>query len=253
MSLERHELLEKDVGAYVLGALGETETARFEQHLEECHICRDEVEQLRVAADALPRSVVPFAPPESLKRSLMETVRAEAAELATERGSASARVGDRRWGWARRLVAGSGAARRGPRPALAWVSAAFILVVGVLAGYAGTHVLSNDDETQTLSAAVDRERLPAGSGSLLVRDDRGEGAILRVHGMPALSKGGVYQVWVMRGDEVVPGPLFSVGANGAGAAAVEGDLDGADAVAVTRETAGGARSPSEDPVLTVKL
>ena len=57
-----------DVGAYLLGALEPAEQAAFEGHLATCPECRDEVEQLRLAVDALPRSVEPFAPPPSLKR-----------------------------------------------------------------------------------------------------------------------------------------------------------------------------------------
>src|SRR3954471_4778768 len=70
-----HDRLQDDAGAYVLGALEPAEQAAFEGHLATCPECRDEVEQLRLAVDALPRSVEPFAPPASLKRSLMEAVR----------------------------------------------------------------------------------------------------------------------------------------------------------------------------------
>ena len=50
----------------------------FERHLRGCDDCRDEVERLRPAADALPRSVEQVEPPPSLKRSLMEVVEREA-------------------------------------------------------------------------------------------------------------------------------------------------------------------------------
>src|ERR687893_125316 len=50
---------EQSVGAYLLGALDETETRNFEDHLEECPVCREEVERLRPAVDALARSVPP--------------------------------------------------------------------------------------------------------------------------------------------------------------------------------------------------
>ena len=41
--------------------------------------------------------------------------------------------------------------------------------------------------------------------------------------------------------------------DGDGAAAVTEDLEDADAVMVTREQAGGAKAPSEKPVITVPL
>ena len=54
-------------------------------------MCRDEVDRLRPAADALPRSVQPLAAPPSLKASLMAVVEAEARERAgTERPARAA-------------------------------------------------------------------------------------------------------------------------------------------------------------------
>ncbi len=47
MSVERHEMHEQDVGAYLLGALSDEEHTRFVSHLRECHVCRDEVERLQ--------------------------------------------------------------------------------------------------------------------------------------------------------------------------------------------------------------
>ena len=44
-----------------------------------------------------------------------------------------------------------------------------------------------------------------------------------------------------------------MGEDGDGAPAVRDDLEGADAVLVTREAAGGARAPSEEPIVAVEL
>ena len=95
--------------------------------------------------------------------------------------------------------------------------------------------------------------MPEASGSLTVSSDQSEGAILRVHGMPSLPSRETYQVWVQRKGEVVSQSIFNVGTNGDGAAAVPDDLEGADAVLVTREPAGGARAPSGRPMVSVKL
>ena len=83
--------------------------------------------------------------------------------------------------------------------------------------------------------------------------DQREGAILRVHGMPSLPSRETYQVWVQRKGEMVSQSIFNVGEDGNGAAAVPDDLEGADAVLVTREPAGGARAPSGKPVVSVGL
>jgi hypothetical protein len=71
--------------------------------------------------------------------------------------------------------------------------------------------------------------------------------------MPSAGRGRVYQAWVQRQGEVVRQPTFETGRDGAGAVALPGDLSDAEAVLVTRERRGGARAPSEDPVLRVRL
>ncbi len=112
MSVERHELLQEDVGAYLLDALDDAERRRFEDHLQECPVCADEVERLRPAVHALPRSVLPVAPPPSLKASLMGVVEAEARE---RQGLGPRRASPLAW-IAERLAAGGGG-RRAAQPA----------------------------------------------------------------------------------------------------------------------------------------
>ena len=246
MSVERHDIHQESVGAYLLGALDERECKSFESHLAECPVCRDEVERLRPAADALPRSVPPVSPPPGLKAALMAEVESDLRE----RGETPVR--SRVLAALRDRLASAGDALAGTRPAVAWVSAAFVLIVGIVTGYAATQVTSGDD-ARTVAASVDKESVPFGGGSLRVAGDASEGAILRVHGMPRLENNSVYQVWVRRDGETIPQSLFRVGADGGGAAAVSEDLEDADAVMVTREPAGGAQAPSEEPILTVPL
>lgn len=224
-----------DAAAYLLGAMPELEQQAFERHLETCAACREELELLRPAAEALPRSVTPVRPPDSLKRSVMEAVESEAPTPAPRR-----RLRDR----LPSLVS------RGP--AVAWVSASFLLLVGLGFGAVGATLLSGDDG-RTISAKTDSVRVPEASGSLTVSSDASEGAILRVNGMPSLPRRETYQVWVQRKGEVVAQSIFNVGPNGDGAAAVPDDLEGADAVLVTREPAGGSRAPSGRPMVSVAL
>ena len=247
MSVERHDIHAEDPAPYVLGALTESEVRRFESHVAACAVCRDEVERLRPAADALPRSVEPVKPPACLKQALMAVVeddvrtRDGASEtVAAKRPGALARM--------RKRLSGGG------RPALAWASACCALFVGVLAGgYAATQLPAEEQGGRTVAAKIDEARLPSGSGSLVVPASMRDGGVLRVQGLPALDSDSVYQVWVRRGGELISQSLFSVGQNGEGAAAVTDDLEDADAVLITREDVGGAKAPSENPVLTVPL
>jgi anti-sigma-K factor RskA len=230
---DAHERYEQDLGAYMLEALEEDESRALEQHLEDCAHCRAEQQRLRLAADALPRSVLQVAPPASLKASLMTEVYGEAPAAPRRR--------------LRDLLPDLG----GMRPQLAWVSASFLLAVGIACGW-GISQLAGSDDTRVITAQVDEKRVPFASASLVVPEDSDSGAILRVNGMPTLPTHRVYQVWIQRGRELTPGTLFNVGEDGTGTPAVRSLAD-AEAVLVTREAAGGARAPSEEPILQVRL
>jgi anti-sigma factor RsiW len=237
VSARDHTQYREEIGAYLLGALTDLERQAFEQHVAGCAECRDELERLRPAADALPRSVEQVEPPPALKTSLMEVVESEARE----RSGAPAEP--RR---ARRRIRLPSIA--GFRPAL--VAAA--LALGLVAGF-GVAQLGGEDEARTVAATVDEGRLPDASGNLRIQGEGEDGAILTVHGMPPAGGDRVYQAWVQRDGMVVPQPTFEVGADGAGAVAVPDDVSGAEAILVTREARGGARAPSEQPLIRVPL
>ena len=238
MSARDHAQYREEIGAYLLGALTDLERQAFERHVAGCAECRDELERLRPAADALPRSVEQVEPPPGLKTSLMEVVESEARERP---GAPAARQRK-----PRRIRLPSLA---GFRPAL--VAAA--LALGLVAGFGVAQLGGGEDEARTVAATVDEGRLPDASGSLRIQGDGEDGAILTLHGMPPAGGERVYQAWVQRDGTVVPQPTFEVGADGGGAVAVPHDLSGAEAILVTREARGGARAPSERPLIRVPL
>jgi hypothetical protein len=71
--------------------------------------------------------------------------------------------------------------------------------------------------------------------------------------MPAPKPGQVYEIWLKRGDQVQPGPLFSTDRSGNGAGAIPDDLEGVSTVLVTRERTGGAKTPSEVPIISARI
>jgi anti-sigma-K factor RskA len=236
-----HERHQGNGAPYLLGALSELEQQAFESHLGHCASCREEVERLRPAAEALPRSVTPVAPPPGLKAALMEVVESESRE---RRAPVRRPLGERLRG----LIPNLG----GMRPAAAWMSAAFLLAVGIGGGFGVARVTGGND-TRTVQANVDAARAPEASASLRVYGDGENGALLRAHGLPSLPRGRVYQAWVQRGREIVPQSTFDVGRDGGAATAVVEDLRDADAVMVTSEPRGGSMAPSEDPLLRIAL
>jgi anti-sigma factor RsiW len=236
MTAREHTSYQEEIGAYLLGALTDLERQALERHMQGCVECREEVERLRPAADALPRSVEQVGPPPSLKASLMEVVEREARE----RSGAPARPSLRR---RLRLP------RLGPvRLALAGAA----LVLGLVLGF-GVAQLAGDGSARTVVATVDERRVPDAGATLRIEGDGEDGAILRVQGLPSLGGRQVYQAWVQRDGAIVPQPTFEVGADGGGAVAVPDDLSDASAVLVSREPRGGSRAPSEAPILSVRL
>ncbi len=239
-----HTTYRDEVAAYVLGALSDSERAAFEGHLVDCHECRSEVEQLRPAADLLPRSVEQVEPPPSLKRSLMEVVELEAQERGQAAAPAPGSERARRplWGRLRDLLGGS------LRPVLV----AGGLLLGLMAGY-GIAQLGGDEGGRSVVASVNRGAVPDASARLEIQGEGKRGAILEVRGMPSPRGDQVYQAWVERDGMIEPEMTFEVTPDGRGAVAVPDDLSDAKAVMVTQEPRGGSRAPTGNPLLTVSL
>ena len=67
-----------DVAAYALGALEPNEASAFEEHLETCVVCRDELESFVHVVDALPMAAPQYRPSRALRRRVMKDVHATA-------------------------------------------------------------------------------------------------------------------------------------------------------------------------------
>lgn len=200
-----------DVGAYLLGALNDSERKAFERHLRDCDDCQEELERLRPAAEALPGSVKQLEPPPSLKKRLMAEVEPP---------------------------------RRAPNRSLLAAAAALVIALAVAFGVSQL----GGDDTRTVTATV-ADAMPRAGGRLDIDGDR---ATLHLHDMPDLGATRVYQVWLQHGDRMVPARTFEVGRSGIGDVRLP-DVRKTDGVYVTREDRGGARVPSEDPIVSVPL
>lgn len=243
-----HGQHQENLASYSLGALPPLEAQVLERHLASCSDCRDDLERLHWAAQVLPRAVEPFEAPAWLRTSVMAAIAAEAGQTVVTPAPAEVHAARSR----ARPPLRERLAGRFLRPSLALASALVLLLTGVAGGYGVSRLTDGGEDSRTHTADVDRSRLPRGSGSLVVRGD-GDGAVLRVHGVRPAAEGRVYEVWFDRGGEMVPVSLFSVDSNGRGLAAIEGDLEGVDAVFVTREPVGGSPAPTEVPIMSVDL
>jgi len=227
-----HDRWQDASAAYVLGALDEAERAAFEDHLAGCPACREEVDDLLPAANALPMSVEPVDPPPSLKARIMAEVEREASLLAAAGPEADrpvpAPARGRRLPW------------RMPRLAPAAVAAA-LLVLGVAIGI-GVATFRGAPE-RTVAAQV--SGAPGATVEIEVNDEEGR---LMARGLPAPPSGRVYQVWLKRaGHAAEPtAALFVPSRDGAATASVPGSMKGVDQVMITDEPDGGSPQPTGD-------
>jgi hypothetical protein len=233
------ERLNDNLAAYALDALEAEEAAQLRIHLEGCDTCRDRLMWLMPAVDQLPAAVEQRTPPESLRESLMATVRAETApQAAQSRGP----VPQRRTWW-------DGLRSATLRPATG-MAVLIVLVVGVGSGY----LLRGSDTAEPQGSSLVKAEAMNGSVPVSATLERtGDSATLHVHELPVLNKDDVYEVWVQRAGVMEPRSTFVLNSDGTAEAAVPGPLDGADGVFVTREPRGGSRQPTTDPLLQAPL
>jgi hypothetical protein len=197
-----------------------------------CASCQEEVEELRIAADALPVSAPAMRPPPALKERIMREVEREAALLATA-GPTADRAPRPRRRWRFSL----------PMPALAALACGALLVgLGVGALVFG----GSSSQTVQFTALV------RGASAKLERGS--DQSMIIATGMPAPPRGRVYQVWLKKDGTLHPtNALFLPRGDGSASASVSGDLKGVDAVVVNTEPDGGSDTPTGAPVLTATL
>jgi len=220
-----------DAAAYVLGALDPSEFEEFRAHLKTCVACRSEVSELQLVADVLPMAAPQVPAPKSLRRKVIQAVRAEQTSARTAgrpgRGSRRART------WLH------------GRPGLALAGVAAVLIAFAVVQISG----SGGASTRVIRASV------IGSpGSAQLRLAGGQAQLI-VHHLNAPPAGEIYEVWLKRPNRVATpaGALFGVSTGGDGDVAVPGNLHGVAQVMVTREPAGGTSTPTHSPVIVAQL
>lgn len=220
-----------DAAAYVLGALDPSETEAFRKHLDQCAVCRDEVEAFGGVVQALPMAAPARSAPPQLRRRVMQAIREEP----------NARAARRRWP----QVAGRWSGARiglSAATATAIVIAAVLVAVGLSGGRGG-------GAGRLITARVAGI---TGSAQLRVANGRGE---LIVHRLSPPPRGKVYEVWLKTAN-APPTPasvLFSVNSSGSADVGLPDSLRGASEVMVTAEPSGGSKVPTGSPVIVASL
>lgn len=266
-----HDDVQSLASEYVLDLLDEVTRARVAAHVHACGVCRAEMAALLETSDALARSVPDVAPP-ALLRDRIVAIPSQVPQTVA------------------RTPAASGAPRVATRltSVAPWVAA---IAAGLVAVTAIWQTASARAEVQRLRQALTQAQLLSGEAQVaraslqhqldefsreasvlrasdlvaytLVGNAAAKNAHARVYvthkdgmvftadGMPALSAGKVYQLWVIVKAKPVSVGVFSPDASGR-VHAVMATPDIAampGAVAVTLEPAGGLPQPSSAPIL----
>jgi anti-sigma-K factor RskA len=235
--------------AFALGALPDDERATVEAYLALHPERQAEIDDMVGVAGLLALAPPEQEPPADLRRRLMQVVESEAVqpEEVAERPTPS-------WfGWLggfRNVALGAAAA----------------LVVGLLSWNVllqgdvqelrgqveearGARVANEAQQTREIALDGTWAEQGARAEVTALKDDR---AILVVEDMPSMPDDRTGQVWVIRDEKPEPSGLLEPSGNMA-ATAITTNLDGADAIAVTVEPAGGSDEPTSDPVLVQEL
>lgn len=80
-------------------------------------------------------------------------------------------------------------------------------------------------------------------------DPNGWGGIIAFRGMTPPPAGQVYQLWMIEGDQTLPGPTFMPDAAGEAMVQVPGEAATSQAMAITMEPEGGSDTPSTTPIM----
>jgi hypothetical protein len=219
---------------YALDALAPEERRAYEEHLEGCERCQEELGVFWTTTDALALAASGPAPSDALRGRILE---AASAEPQTVVPFASRRS---------RLV-----------PALS-AAAAVAAVVALAVGVWASRVSDDLDEAQL---ALEQERraaavladpdarsvaLTTGQGRLVVSPEGN--AVLVLDELEPAPEGRTYEAWIIEDGNASPAGLFA-GDRERDVVGIDGAVEPGDVVAVTVERAGGVDVPENDPIV----
>jgi anti-sigma-K factor RskA len=225
-SLTIHDL----TPAYALDALDPDEAREYEEHLAHCERCQRELAALGGAAASLAYATEAPAPPAALRDRILTAARAERENVVPLRP---------RWTTAAKVITAVAAC----------LAIGFAIWAASLARTLDSTRDARDQANRALAVVSDptAQRLPlkGANGSLVV--GRSGDAALIVNQLDTAPSGKTYEAWVIpKGGAPRPAGLFPGGESTT--VRLRGTVPRNAVVAVTRERAGGASTPTP-PVL----
>jgi anti-sigma-K factor RskA len=233
---EAEELL----GAYALEALPEDDMLRVQQHLLTCAEHRASAAELRRTTLLLPLTVEDREPSPDLRTRIIELVKATPAQPAAPRARGVTVV-------PRRPIARLTTwAARSSRFA---VAAAVALALGI-AGLIGYQLGQAGQAQVTYAFQGDATAAPGAEARLVYFKDRKQ-AVVAATGLPRLTSGQVYEMWLIKNGVPVDKGISSSPGGDIGAQ-ISGDLAQFQQFAITIEP-GEQQLPTTKPILVGNL
>jgi anti-sigma-K factor RskA len=253
------------IPAYALGAADPAERALVEANLARCPQAQQLLDEYRDLTDALLFSAPPVEAPPALGTRVQHAI--DPAQQ--DRPISFPQQARPNAHWFARLFSGSGMRRRLGSPALT------ALLLLLLLGFGGywTQQLGAMRQQQALlveqlaqqaemlvvlgAGNTHRVELPpavateAAMLAAVVFDPERPEAFLYVDHFPPLSRGTLYQVWLIQADRRVSGGLFPVDEEGSGMLFLEAPepIGAYNAMEITPEPAAGSSAPTAPPVV----
>jgi anti-sigma-K factor RskA len=247
MSPDIHTL----TGAYAVNALPEEERRRFEDHLDVCDACRQEVAELQATAARLGAAEA-MAPPAGMREAVLSQLDDVRQEAPSRRSSLSEipRISPAPR-WLTSLVA--------PAAAIAAVAAIGLAVVVANLNTRMDQLETASSQMADVMVAADAQVIDVPTGGsetarVVLSETRNE-AVFLVDGMAAAPEGHNLVLWLIDGEGTAePAGTLALDDRGRAMRVLAGDLDTMTAIGVTVEPDDQpVRRPTSDPLMVAEL
>jgi len=252
---------------YALDALNDEERELVESYLAEHPEAREEVNDLRSGASALPYGIPPVEPPRQVKESLMARVNADAKTRARSRERASRpsflSFLNRMNGENILRTFTLGIATL----AIVWIMILNTKISRLQSEISGLHntlaaqsnsleqIIANlpkSPPSNVITVSLKGTDVQPRAHGQLIADPKEQSAVLVISGLPKLEANKTYQVWLIEGDKPVSAGLLTVDENGQGVVIVTSEeaISSFKALAISIEPEGGSPQPTGDIVVS---
>ena len=241
-------------GAYALDAVDDAERDRIRRHLARCPACAQEARSLREAATRMALAAAEPPPPQLREKVMAAVVQTRQQAPAGEPGPLA-----RKGAWRRAAAPG-----RTRMPRLAMVAMSLVVVAAVVLAVAQVVTQSRLDTARAQQAALSAvlsapdartATAPVQNGGTVTvvysHDERR--MIFTAHGLPPLTGGKVYELWLMAPKSNRPKGLLDLQPGGRSDPIIASGLRPGDQTGLTIEPAGGSPQPTTTPIVVVPL